>query len=78
VSRFDRERCPWLWLWIVYGGWRGYHHVIVEPWTSCPVNLAETVRQNTALRLQPGRTFAAEVSLTLHPLSTKTDQENRI
>jgi hypothetical protein len=76
--RFDREQCPWLWLWIVYGGWCGYHHVIVEPWTSCPVNLAEAVRQNTALRLQPGRTFAAEVSLTLHPLSTKTDQENRI
>ncbi len=76
--RFDREQCPYLWLWIVYGGWRGYHHVIVEPWTSCPVNLAEAVRQNTAVRLQPGRTFAAEVSLTLHPLSTNTDQENRI
>jgi hypothetical protein len=76
--RFDREQCPWLWLWVVYGGWGGYHHVIVEPWTSRPVNLAEAVQQHTALLLQPGRTFAAEVSLTLHPLSKNTDQENRI
>jgi len=74
--RFDRDQCPWLWLWVVYGGWRGYHHVIVEPWTSFPVNLAEAVRQGTALRLPPGRTFAAEVSLTLHALSAKADQEN--
>jgi hypothetical protein len=76
--RFDREQCPWLWLWLVYGGWRGYHHVIVEPWTSCPVNLSDAVRESTALRLQPGRTFAAEVSLTLHPLATNADQENRV
>jgi hypothetical protein len=75
--RFDREQCPWLWLWLVYGGWRGYHHVIIEPWTSCPVNLSDAVRENTALRLQPGRTFASEISLTLHPLATKPDQENR-
>jgi galactose mutarotase-like enzyme len=76
VFRFDREQCPWLWMWLVYGGWRGYHHVIVEPWTSFPVNLSEAVRQNTAVRLQPGRKFAAEVSLTLHALSAKPDQEN--
>jgi galactose mutarotase-like enzyme len=53
--------CPYLWMWLVYGGWRGYHHVILEPWTSYPVNLAEAVRQKTNRRLEPGETFSVEV-----------------
>ena len=26
---FPREQCRWLWLWLSYGGWRGYHHAIL-------------------------------------------------
>ena len=47
LFQFPKDVCPWLWLWLDYGGWRGYHNVIIEPWTSCPVNLAEAVRQKT-------------------------------
>lgn len=66
IFSFPLNLCPQLWMWLVYGGWRGYHHVIVEPWTSYPVNLAEAVRHNTHRRLEPEQTFATEVSATAH------------
>ncbi|MGI9072961.1 MAG: hypothetical protein ACR2JB_17020 [Bryobacteraceae bacterium] len=65
ILEFPREQCPSLWMWLVYGGWRGYYHAIIEPWTSCPVNLAEAVRQNTHKRLEPGQTFCVDVKLRL-------------
>lgn len=48
-------------LWLVYGGWRGYHHVIVEPWTSSPVHLTEALRGGTSRKFEPGAKFSAEV-----------------
>lgn len=66
IFRFPLDLCAQLWMWLVYGGWRGYHHVIVEPWTSYPVNLAEAVRHNTHRRLEREETFVAEVSATMH------------
>jgi hypothetical protein len=63
---FPREICGNLWLWLDYGGWRGYHTVVMEPWTSCPVNLAQAVRQNTARRLEPRETFAVEIRATVY------------
>lgn len=64
--QFPLNLCRQLWMWLVYGGWRGYHHVIVEPWTSYPVNLADAVRGNTHRQLEPGQEFVAEVSATVH------------
>jgi galactose mutarotase-like enzyme len=58
--------CPHLWMWLVYGGWRGYHHVIVEPWTSYPVNLAEAARSGTSRRLEPGENFRAKIRATVY------------
>jgi hypothetical protein len=66
LVRFPEKLCPYLWLWMAYGGYRGHHHVIVEPWTSYPVNLAEAVRTNTSRRLQPGETFAVELCATVY------------
>jgi galactose mutarotase-like enzyme len=61
IFEFPLEECPHLWLWLVYGGWRGYHHAIIEPWTSYPVNLAQAVQQNRHRRLSPGSKFAVTV-----------------
>jgi galactose mutarotase-like enzyme len=63
---FPVETCPYLWLWLVYGGWRGYHHIIVEPWTSYPVHLADAARGGTSRRLGPGASFSAEVRATIY------------
>ncbi|MBV8809858.1 MAG: hypothetical protein JO033_14390 [Acidobacteriaceae bacterium] len=66
VVRFPVEQCPCLWMWLVYGGWRGYHHAIIEPWTSYPVNLAEAVKNGTHRSLAPGQTFCTEISVTVY------------
>ncbi len=66
LLKFPADLCPYLWMWLVYGGWRGYHHVIVEPWTSYPVNLAEAVRRKTSRRLEPGQKFSVEVRAALY------------
>jgi len=66
LLKFPQEECPYLWMWLVYGGWRGYHHVIVEPWTSYPNKLAEAVRRNTHRTLFPGERFSVEVAATVY------------
>jgi galactose mutarotase-like enzyme len=63
---FPLESCPCLWLWLVYGGWRGYHHVIVEPWTGYPVNLEQAVKDGRASQLLPGKTFAVKIRCTTY------------
>lgn len=66
LFQFPKADLPNLWMWINYGGWRGYHHVILEPWTSLPVSLPEAVANGTARKLVPGQTFAVEVITTLY------------
>src|SRR5438034_5475889 len=66
LLRFPVDQCPYLWMWLVYGGWRGYHHVILEPWTSFPVHLAEAVKQNTHRHLHPGEKFSLELLATIY------------
>jgi hypothetical protein len=65
LLQFPLDVCPYLWLWLTYGGYRGHHHVIVEPWTSCPVNLKEAVKQHTNRRLKPGEMFSVELRVTV-------------
>lgn len=74
---FPRDICPYLWLWLVYGGWRGYHHVIVEPWTSYPVNLAEAVKAGTSRVLEPGAKFDVEVKATVYTRPESWEQALR-
>ena len=52
-----------LWIWQVYGGWLGYHHVALEPWTGYPITLSQAVAAGGARQLAPGETFRAEVTL---------------
>jgi hypothetical protein len=74
---FPVEKCPYLWLWLVYGGWRGYHHVIVEPWTSYPVHLAEAVRGGTSRKLAPGEKFGVEIRATIYTKEESCEQALR-
>lgn len=58
------EEFTGLWLWQVYGGWRGYHHVALEPWTGHPITLSQAVEAGTALWLEPEAEFTASITLT--------------
>jgi hypothetical protein len=64
LFEFPLETCPCLWLWLVYGGWRGYHHAIVEPWTAYPVNLEQAVKEGRASQLRSGGKFAVTLRCT--------------
>jgi galactose mutarotase-like enzyme len=64
LFQFPLELCPYLWLWLSYGGWRGYYVAVVEPWTSCPVTLSDAVAAGTHRVLLPGEHFACKVRVT--------------
>lgn len=63
---FPQNVCTCIQLWLVYGGWRGYRHVVVEPWTSLHINLAEAIRNQTSCSLAPGEKFEVDIFATLY------------
>jgi Domain of unknown function (DUF5107) len=63
---FDRTLFPVVWLWMVYGGWRGYYHAIAEPWTGYPSPLAEAVAAGRARVLDAGEVLEATVSAVVY------------
>lgn len=65
LFEFDLAVCPYLWMWLSYGGWRGYHLAVIEPWTSCPVTLSEAVEAGTHRRLNAGGRFQTSVRATV-------------
>ena len=63
---FDRSVFPYAWLWQVYGGWRGHHHLALEAWTSHPMDLEGAIAAGRARTLAPGEVLETEVSFVLH------------
>ncbi len=79
LFEFPLETCPNLWMWLVYGGWRGYHHAVIEPWTGYPVNLAQAFEQGRHSQLDPGTTFSVMVRCTAyHTPETHSDALGRL
>lgn len=62
---FPRDVFPHAWLWQVYGGWRGHHHVALEPWTGYPMQLEQAAAAGRARSLAPGEALEAEVAFVL-------------
>ena len=63
---FDPSAFPVVWLWMVYGAWRGYYHAALELWTSYPGRLAEAVAAGRAPVFGPGEVREARVSAVLY------------
>jgi hypothetical protein len=63
---FDPELFRVVWLWQVYGGWRGYYHAAMEPWTSWPGTLAEAVKLGRARVMNPGDVLETTVSAVIY------------
>ena len=74
LVEFPLETCPYLWLWLSYGGWRGYQLAVVEPWTSYPVTLSEAVAEGTHRTLRPDEVFSCRVRATPWTKPTTLDQ----
>ena len=60
---YDTAAFPYLWLWGVYGGWRGHYVLLTEPCTSRPGSLVENVERGTAARLEAGTALETSVAI---------------
>lgn len=58
---FDPTILPVVWLWGVYGGWRGIYQVALEAWTSYPARLDQAMDAGRHRILNPGETLETEV-----------------
>lgn len=65
VIAFSLELCPYIWMWLAYGGWRGHWVVIVEPYTSYPVSLAEAVAAKTHRTMAPDEKLTVNVAASV-------------
>lgn len=51
-----------LWIWQVYGGWRGLYQLAIEPWVGYPVRLEQAIEANRQRVLQPGQQVDYDVT----------------
>ena len=63
---FDPDLFKVVWLWQVFGGWRGYYHAAMEAWTSWPGALADAVREGRARVMEPGEVLETTVHAVLY------------
>jgi hypothetical protein len=62
---FDRDVFSTVWLFGVYGGWRGHYFLLTEPCTSPPGSLADAVASGHAAILGAGETLETKVVATV-------------
>jgi galactose mutarotase-like enzyme len=75
---FEREVFPTVWLFGVYGGWRGHNFLLTEPCTSTPGSLADSVANGSAATLGPGDSLGtAVVATVLSDVDPHADAERR-
>jgi hypothetical protein len=63
---FDHHVHQAVWQWTVFGGFRGWYHVIVEPWIAGPPALEDAVKQGVARSLEPGAAMTSTMSGVLY------------
>lgn len=68
---YDRQRMPFVWLFLAYGGWRGLYTAVLEPCANLPEDLREAVHRGQSARLDPGGEYTTEVSVTLGEAATQ-------
>ncbi len=63
---FDPAVFPVVWLWMVYGAWRGYYHAALEAWTSYPAALEDAVAAGRVPVLNPGEERRTHIAAVLY------------
>jgi hypothetical protein len=63
---FDAEVHRCVWQWMAYGGFRGWYHAILEPWTGPQPSLADAVAAGTARTLRPGQQLESRMTAVLY------------
>jgi hypothetical protein len=63
---FPKEVFKSIWLWLVYGGWRGIYVAAVEAWTGYPAKLSDAVDHGEYSSLMSGETLECETKLMIY------------
>jgi len=71
---FDPSLHKCVWQWMAYGGFRGWYHAILEPWTAPQTSLAAARQAGTARRLGPGEALEGQVAAILYSGLTEVDE----
>ncbi len=71
---FPKEFFKSVWLWLVYGGWRGLYCAAVEAWTGYPAKLDEAVRAGVHSSLKAGESLQCETRLIGYTGYSKVDR----
>ena len=71
---FPLDVFPAVWLWQVYGGWRGHYHVALEPWTAYPMRLDDASATGRARSLGPGETLEANLAFVVYAGRTSVER----
>lgn len=65
--KFDHQHFRVLYVWMVYGGWRGIFHAVLEPWTGGGLTLEEAIEAGAALSLAPAEVIETQVRVDVSP-----------
>lgn len=63
---FDARIHRCVWQWMAYGGFRGWYHAILEPWTAPQPALADALAAGDARTLAPGERLDTEMTAVLY------------
>ncbi|HVU11193.1 MAG TPA: hypothetical protein VHD90_07935 [Phototrophicaceae bacterium] len=55
-----------LWIWQVYGGWRGLYQLAVEPWVGYPVRLEQAIDAGRQRIVQPNQPLEYEAAVVIY------------
>lgn len=55
-----------LWMWQVYGGWRGLYQLAIEPWVGYPVRLEDAIAAGRQRVLQPQEVLEYDVAMVIY------------
>jgi galactose mutarotase-like enzyme len=61
--RFPQDVFPYCWLFLTYGGWRGYYAAVLEPCTNMPKDLAQAKAAGQCAVLMPGAALSGTVNI---------------
>jgi len=76
---FPKEIFKAVWLWLVYGGWRGLYCAAIEPWTGYPARLDEAVREGVYSELSPNESLECDTRIVIfHKFSDIEEIKNNL
>lgn len=71
---FPKEVFKSIWLWLVYGGWRGLYCAAIEAWTGYPGRLDLAVKNGTCTALRAGKELTCETRLIAYTGLSEVDR----